>query len=369
MKIKTKLFVKLMAVIAVVTAITVIISCKKKSDSTPMPSTPSTPMSSFTQTNLVADTLGFNAARVDANLVNPWGMSVNTSAGIIWISSNHGGSSVVYDSLGNQKLAPVIIPTAAAGVPPGAPSGQVFNTTTGFMTGGSPAKFIFVTEDGTISAWNSGTSATVMVDSSAHGAVYKGVELAANGTSSYLYVANFEQKRVDVYDETFTYKTGFAFNDPGIPSNYGPFNIKLIGTQLYVVYAQLQPPPSMDDQKGPGFGYISIFNTDGTFVKRFASNGTLNSPWGIVQAPSTFGTFANDIIVGNFGDGNINVFDSNGNYKGQLEDSNGKIISIDGLWGLMFPVNGQPAVNANRLYFTAGPDDENQGLFGYLTIH
>ncbi len=367
MKTLTNLFVKALAATAVATLI-ITFSCKKKSDSTPTPAT----TSSFTQTNLVADTAGFNATRIDPGLQDAWGLVVNPAAGLIWVTSNGPGTSVVYDSLGNQKLAPVAIPAGVASggtAALGTPSGVIYNTTTGFALNGSPAKFIFVTEDGTVSAWNNtaNTSATLVVDSSANGAVYKGVTIARSGSSDYLYVANFEQRRVDVYDTTFKYTTGFSFNDPTIPSDYAPFNINYIGGQLYVVYAMLKAG-SNDDQAGPGNGYISVFNTNGSFVKRLVSNGNLNSPWAIVQAPSTFGQFANDLLVSNFGDGTISAYDLNGNFKGQLEDNTGKVIAIEGIWGLMFPTNGQPAVNPNRLYFTAGPDDENHGLFGYLTI-
>jgi len=351
---KKKVNLAVAAITVAVAALTVTtISCKKKSDTTPT-QTPSY----FTQTNLVADTAGFNAVRIDPNIQDAWGMAVNPT-GVIWITSNGPGTSLVYDTSGNQKIAPVTIPAGASNTPGtlGTPSGMVYNTTTGFVLANSePAKFIFVTEDGTISAWNGGAAATLIVDSSASGAVFKGLAIAPNNYGNYLYVANFEQHKVDVYNSSFKYDSllslSTSFNDPGIPSNYGPFNVQYIGGLLYVVYAKIDPN-SNDDLAGAGNGYISIFTTNGEFV----------------QAPATFGTFANDFLVSNFGDGTISVFDVNGNFKGQLENTSGNVISIDGIWGLLFPVNGDPAVNLNRLYFTAGPDDENHGLFGYLTIN
>ena len=309
------------------------------------------------QVNLVADTAGFGASKTDPTLLNAWGIAVNPN-GIIWISSNHGGVSEVYDNTGKPLIPPVTIPSVNAGQP-GAPSGMVFNSTADF----AGSKFIFASEDGIIAAWWSGGSATVAADRSQSNAVYKGLAIASDGGANFLYVANFKGAKIDVFDANFTYVTTKPFADPGIPAGYGPFNIRNIGNLLYVAYAKLKAPDNMDDQAGPGNGYVDVFKPDGTLVSRFASQGTLNSPWGITPAPAGFAGNSQTILIGNFGDGKINIFDMLGNYKGQLEN-NGQVLSIDGLWAIDFLKNS-PA-SSDPLYFTAGPSGENHGLFGYL---
>ena len=308
------------------------------------------------QFNLVSDTT-FPGARIDANLSNAWGITV-TPSGIIWISANHTGMAAIYDSAGNQKLNPITIPTVN-NAPGGAPTGVVFNfTSTGFsLPSGNPSRFIFAGEDGIISAWGptSGSSAIVAADQSAQNAVYKGLDIAQNGDNFFLYAANFKQAKVDVFDQNFTLVSGMSFSDPGIPQGYAPFNIKNIDGMLFITYAQQKGPDNMDDQSGPGHGFVDIFTPAGTFVSRFATRKTLNSPWGIAEGLS--GNLINTILIGNFGDGRINVFRKSGEFIGLLP------VKIDGLWGL-FTANF-PAVK-NKIYFTAGPSDENHGLFGYL---
>ena len=325
--------------------------------------TNSPPNSSFQVADFVADTSSFPGARIDANLVNAWGIAVGPT-GTFWISSNHGGVSTVYDKTGAQKLAAVTIPSkdAATG---GAPTGVIYNSTSDFVitSNGNPSKFIFAGEDGIIAAWNAGPAALKVADRSSTDAIYKGLTLGAVGYNNYLYVANFKGQKIDVFDKNFAYVTTMPFSDPNIPSGFGPFNVQNIGGLLYVTYAKLKAPDFEDDQSGPGNGYVDIFNTDGTLVKRFASQGSLNSPWGIVTAPSSFGQFANDILIGNFGDGTINAFDATGNFKGQLKDKNDQVISIEGLWGLFFYTNAALG-DINTLYFTAGPFEEDHGLFG-----
>ncbi len=330
-------------------------SCKKSN---------TTPVQEFniSQTNLVADTAGFGAARIDNNLGNAWGLA-RFPGGPIWISLNNPGLSAVYDTTGNALLPPVIIPSVTPGQP-GTPSGVVYNNTPDF--GGN--KFLFASEQGIVLGWSAGASAVIVADQSQSNAVYKGLVIAADGGNNFLYVTNFRAGKIDVFDKNFNYVTGKAFTDPGIPSGFGPFNIQCIGGQLYITYAKLQGPVNMDDQAGPGNGYVDIFNPNGTFVKRFASRGTLNSPWGIALAPAGFANAQPTILVGNFGDGRINIFDMLGNYKGQLQN-NGQVISIPGLWAIDFLKNNQPGGNPNSpLYFTAGPDDEAHGLFGTLKL-
>lgn len=310
------------------------------------------------QTNLVADTAGFNAVRIDSNLINAWGIAAPPNNGPIWISANHSGLSVVYDRNGNQLRAPVTIPSLTAGQP-GAPSGVLFNGTTEF--GGN--KFIFASEEGIIAAWSSGNAATKVADRSSSNAVYKGIAMATDGLACFLYVTNFRGGKIDVFDQNFNYVTDKPFNDPNIPTGFAPFNIQNIGGSLYVTYAKLKAPDDMDDQAGPGNGYVDIFTPKGVLVKRFASQGTLNSPWGIALAPAGFADDGPSILIGNFGDGRINVFNMGGHFKGQLLHGS-QPITIDGLWAIDF-LNSN-ATDSDPLYFTAGPNEESHGLFGYL---
>jgi uncharacterized protein (TIGR03118 family) len=321
--------------------------------------TPSTVLN-VTQVNLVADTLGLGAATIDNNLSNAWGLSASPT-GIIWISANHKGVSTVYDNTGKTIRPPVTIPAAVAGQT-GAPSGVIFNSTTDF--GG--AKFIFASEDGIVTAWSSGNSAVTVADRSSSNAVYKGLVMATDGGANFLYLTDFKGAKIDVLDKNFTYVSGKAFSDPGIPAGFAPFNIQNIQGMLYVTYAKQQGPDNMDDQKGPGNGFVDIFSPSGTFVKRFASQGALNSPWGITVAPKGFAGEVQTILVGNFGDGRVNVFDMEGNYKGQLQ-TGGQPLTIEGLWAIDF-LKGNPstAISSDPMYFTAGPSDESHGLFGYL---
>ncbi len=329
------------------------LSCKKQEDHFPT--------HNYDQTNLVANLQSYNPMHVDKNLLNAWGIAVAPS-GPIWISANHSGMTTIYDKTGATLLAPIVIP--GPGHTEGAPSGVVFNGTTDFIIPGTTmkARFIFVGEDGIISAWGGGTAAMVAM-SRGMGTVYKGVELGNDGTGNFLYATNFRQARIDVFDKNFKLVTNKPFWDPSIPSGFAPFNIKAINGSLYVTYAK-QKPDKMDDMAGPGNGYIDIFTMKGEFVKRFASQGSLNSPWGMVGAMAGFCDVDNAIIVGNFGDGRINVFDSWGHFEGQLKKHGGNDpITIEGLWAL----DNTPVIaNSKQLYFTAGPNDESDGIFGVL---
>jgi uncharacterized protein (TIGR03118 family) len=312
----------------------------------------------YMQTNLVSDTAGFHAARVDSTLSNAWGIAINPN-GVFWINANGTDHSEVYDMNGVAKRPPVSVPS---------PSGIVFNNTPDFIipANGQVSKFIFASENGKIYAWSSGDSAMTVADNSASNAVYKGIELAKDGNDNFLYATDFHNGKIDVFDKSFKLITTKPFSDPTIPSGFAPFNVRLIDSVLYVTYAKQLAPEKKDDEKGAGNGYVNTFKTDGTLIKRFASQGMLNSPWGIEKAPAGFGQGFNVILVGNFGDGRINVFDSmKGDFLRQL-NSNGKPISIDGLWAITFPDNKVPGDNPNKLYFTAGPNEESLGLFGYL---
>ena len=259
---------------------------------------------------------------------------------------------------------PISTPDSSAG---GTPSGIVFNSTSDFSFWAGKTKvashFIFATEDGTLAAWGGGNAATIAADRSKWNAVYKGLALASDGGANFLYATNFHEGTIYVFDKDFNLVTGKAFHDPGIPWGFAPFNIRNIGGWLYVTYAKQKQPDKHDDLAGPGNGFVDIFRPDGSLVKRFISRGPLNSPWGIVQATVGFcKEVEHAILVGNFGDGHINVFDDDGRFVGPLND-NGRPIWIDGLWALE---NNIPKTDSSRLYFTAGPASESHGLFGYL---
>jgi uncharacterized protein (TIGR03118 family) len=311
------------------------------------------------QVNLVSDTAGYGASIIDTNLANAWGIAAPPN-GPIWISANHKGLSTIYDRTGKTLRPPVTIPSATPGEA-GAPTGVIFNSTTDF--GGS--KFIFAGEGGTIAAWTSGNSAVTVADRSSSNAVYKGITMANDGTANFLYLTNFKGGKIDVFDKNFNYVTDKPFLDPGIPAGFAPFNIQNIGGKLYVTYAKLKGPDNEDDQSGPGNGYVDIFSPNGTLVKRFASQGMLNSPWGIALAPAGFADGKQSILIGNFGDGRINVFDMLGNFVGQLQNQ-GQTLTIEGLWAIDFLENNTGGNANDPLFFTAGPAEESHGLFGYL---
>ncbi len=317
-------------------------------------------LSGYQQINLVADVDGYGAAIIDPNLVNAWGIAIAPS-GPLWISANHTGLSTIYNRTGATLRPPVTILDGE-----GAPTGQVFNSTTSFVIpdNGLPAKFIFAGEDGTITAWNGGNNAGKVGGNPAGDAVYKGLAMGNDGTGNFLYATNFKGQKIDVFDSTFNYVTDKPFEDHFLPAGYGPFNIRNINGKLYVTYAKLKGPDNQDDEKGPGNGYIDVFSMKGKLLKRFASRGALNSPWGIVQAVSGITNVPNAILVGNFGDGRINVYEANGDFIGPLRDVNNKPIVIDGLWAIE---NNVPGGDANQLFFTAGPAEEEHGLFGYLS--
>jgi uncharacterized protein (TIGR03118 family) len=334
------------------------------------------PAGAYLQTNLVSDQAGM-AAHTDPNLVNPWGISLAPS-GPFWIADNGTGVSTLYDGTGATQAPPVVtIPTRAGGTAPSTPTGTVFNGSADFVVGtgatAGPAEFLFDTEDGTISGWNpsaSATSAILEVDNSASGAVYFGLAIGNNSTNgNLLYAPNFNTGNVDVFDKNFKAVNlgANAFKDPTLPAGFAPFGIQNIGGNLFVTYAK-QDATKQADVAGAGNGFVDVFDTSGNFVRRVASGGALNSPWGLAIAPSNFGTFSNDLLVGNLGDGLINVFDPNtGAALGQVQNAQGTPIQIPGLWALTFG-NGAGAGATNTLFFTSGPGHYAHGLFGSLTV-
>jgi uncharacterized protein (TIGR03118 family) len=320
----------------------------------------------YQQTNLVSD--GFvKAITTDSNLKNPWGISFSAT-GPFWVSNNGTGVASLYNGSGQIQTLVVSIPPLAGGTAPSAPTGQVFNifrSNNSFqLTSNNPAVFIFATEDGTISGWNGGTAAILKVDNSASGAVYKGLAIGNNITGDFLYAANFTGNRIDIFDSNFAPASlSGSFTDPNLPAGYAPFNIQNLGGQLFVTYAVQD---GKDDKPGPGNGIVDVYDTSGNLVKRLISNGVLNSPWGLALAPDKFGEFSNDLLVGNFGDGKINAFDTtSGAFLGTVSDKDANPIVNDGLWGLIVG-NGGNGGDMNTLYFTAGLNDEADGLFGSI---
>jgi uncharacterized protein (TIGR03118 family) len=320
---------------------------------------------SYQQTNLVSDMAGV-ANHTDPKLINPWGISFFPGQPF-WISDNNSGYSTVYDANGVTQLAPVLIPGPRGSVAPATPTGTVINTTNGFKVGGAPSQFLFVGEDGTISGWNGTGNAILAADHSGAGAVYKGMAILSPGCCGiYLAVANFRSGLIETYNSNFSpVAPPGSFTDPGLPVGYAPFNIESIGNQVFVTYA-VQDAAKHDPVNAAGNGIVDIFDLEGNFVERYAQGGSLNSPWGIVQASANFGAFSNNILIGNFGDGTINAFDpATGDPLGQLKDQTGATIVNGSLWALVFCAGG--IGDTNTLYFTAGLAHEGHGLFGAIT--
>jgi len=326
--------------------------------------------------NLISDLPG-EGERRDTNLANPWGIAASAT-GPFWVADNKTGVSTVYSTDGKGFPAdnPLIvkIPAAAGGTDPAAPTGIVFNSTSSFAAApGKPGLFIFATEDGTLSAWNptvDPTNAILRADNSQSGAIYKGLAIGNNGSLDLLYATNFNAGSVDVFDTNFTHvPVPGGFSDPTLPAGYAPFGIRNINGKLYVTYA-LQDADKEDDVRGPGNGYVNVFDMNGFLIRRLITRGNLNSPWGIALAPANFGDLSGALLIGNFGDGTIFGYDpATGAQLGQVLEPSGKPVVIQGLWALQFG-NGGLGGEASVLYFTAGiagsGEVEDHGQFGEL---
>jgi uncharacterized protein (TIGR03118 family) len=356
-----------------------------------------------------------NAFTTDANLVNPWGITAGPTTPF-WIADNNAGVSTLY-AVPPAGSPPVSIVPRVFTIPGpenpldrvGTPTGAVFNTVSsagafkvsGVTNGGVPtsaaAAFIFATEDGTIVGWSpntvmgvnlgvnpqgfnpslAGTYGIIAVDhsaipSAAAGAVYKGLAIATDASgSTFLYVTNFRAATIEVYDVNFKPVTNLpagAFVDPHLPNGYAPFNIVHIGNNLFVTYAK-QDAAKHDDVALPAHGLVDIFDLSGKMLSRFTQHAHLNSPWGVVQVPASFGDLAGAILIGNFGDGRIHAFDpDSGKELGSVTNSIGQEIVIDGLWSLTVGTGSASGGDKNTIYFTAGPNGETAGLFGSLSF-
>lgn len=348
----------------------------------------------YAVTPLVSNLPG-HARHVDSILQNAWGIAFSPAGSPFWVNDNATGCSTLYDGTGDKVTAlQVSIPLPGNFVPAtscqpnnpnhpsnptaAAPTGIVWNPGAAFLVPGKkiPAVFIFATEDGTISAWAGGLNprdnAVLAADESANGAVYKGLAYGVNAKGAFLFATNFHNGTVDVFgpngsDGLFTKVTTLDghFTDPELPGGYAPFNIANIDGDLFVTYAK-QNAQKHDDVAGAGHGFVDVFDTDGHLIRRFESRGRLNSPWGITRASFAFGPYSGKILIGNFGDGRINVFNNDGTFVDQLEDAHGKPLVIEGLWTLT--LGGGLNSSPDTLYFSAGPGDETNGLFGTITL-
>jgi len=325
----------------------------------------------YQRTDLTADNSNTSptAANIDPNLVNPWGMS-RSSGSPWWISDNGKSLATLYGATGSPKQLVVSIPLPN-GQPGGAPTGTVFNYTGAFeVASGQSAFFLFATEDGTISGWNPSanpTSAIVKVNHSAT-AIYKGLALANSATlGPRIYATNFKSGAVEVFDGHFLpLKVVGGFIDASLPINYAPFGIQNVGGNIVVTFAH-RMPGSKDEDHGPGLGFVDVFDLSGRLLLRLQHGLFLNAPWGIAQAPGDFGTFSHRLLIGNFGDGSIHAFNAvSGKFEGTLLDKSGSPLAIGGLWALSFGGDNANSGFATKLFFTAGANDENDGIFGRI---
>jgi uncharacterized protein (TIGR03118 family) len=326
-------------------------------------------MPGYSLTRLVSDKPGV-AEHQDTDLVNAWGLAAGPETPW-WVGDNGTALSTIYGSDGTKGSFMVRVKEDPTGVVFN--GGSDFVVTHGMHSG--PSLFLFDTEAGQILGWNPtvpppapSTKSFVVVDKTSEGAIFKGLAIASTPDGDRLYAADFHNAKVDVFDGNFTQiTTPGQFTDPNLPKGYAPFGIQAIGSDVFVTYAK-QVPGSGDEADGRTLGFVDEYDTSGMFVARVASRGVLNAPWGLAMAPSNFGRFSNDLLVGNFGNGKINAYSwSGGSWKhaGKLRRRSGTIIKISGLWAIQFG-NGGPSGAANQLFFTAGPGDESHGLFGVI---
>lgn len=351
----------------------------------------------YVQVNLVANTSGV-APVTDANLLNAWGLA-RSSSSPWWVADANAGVSTLYNGVGAKQALTVTIPAAISGQT-GSPSGVIVNgsTTNFLLAANTPARFIFATLDGTIVGWSSTTNAVAMVKMT-DGSSYTGLTTSTIQGKSYLYAANFNKGRVDVFDTTFKrvdidaradddaswdmdhgWGRGEAegFVDHRLPDDYVPFNVQTIGDNIVVTYA-LHQEGNRFETDGPGLGYVDIFTSSGQLVQRLEHGNWLNAPWGVALAPLDFGLYSHDLLIGQFAGGGttessgyVAAYDmATGRYEGLLEDTTGKPLAVNGIWAIS-PGNessgnldpaGAPSA---ELYFTAGPNRGAGGLFGYL---
>jgi uncharacterized protein (TIGR03118 family) len=338
----------------------------------------------YTRTDLVSSIPGVGTNPVnghDAQLVNSWGLT-RSAGGPWWISDNGSGFATVYNGVGTKALT-VSIPAPPGVNERGAPTGVVANGTPDFaLPGSTAAKFIFVTEQGAIEGWNGGASAVIVKDNSSKGAVYKGCTIAEKDGKHYLYVANFHSGKIEVYDSAFMPvdlgdhafgnddddfdhdHKGDEFNEHR--QNLAPFNVQAIGTDLFVAFAK-QDAQKHDEVDGAGLGFVVVYNPAGRRLARLQTGPWFDAPWGMALASAEFGEFSHSLLVGQFGSGQIAAFNPvNGRFIGLMRNPDNSILTIDGLWALGFGAGNANSGPYNTLFFTSGPDHENDGTFGNL---
>ena len=333
-------------------------------------STPALAGDTYTVHALVSD--GTVAAdHIDANLKNPWGVAFNPT-GFVWLSNNHTGTSTLYDGAGVPQTLVVTVPPAPGGSM-GSPTGILFNGTADFAVSANGkngvSKFIFCSEDGTISGWAPNVdSLNAILAVNTPGADYKGLALASTASGNFLYAADFGNGKIDVFDKNFApVTTAGGFVDPMMHTNYAPFNVQAFGNMLYVAYAK-KDKGGEDEHAGKGQGYVNLFDGDGNLVKRLVKRTGLNAPWGLAMAPADFGQYSGALLVGNFGDGTIAAYNpKTGHFRGYLQGTDGTKLKIDGLWGMAFG-NGFFSQAKNSLYFAAGVGGEEGGLYGSVSV-
>lgn len=323
----------------------------------------------YTVTNLVSDVPG-RAAVTDPNLVNGWGITASPTGSPWWVSDNGTSLSTLYTGTGGIVNRVVTVP--------GGPTGTVFNTAgagnfnVSNDTTSANSLFIFATEGGQVLGWNPTINNGTAIPgfTADDGAVFKGLAIGSDTNGAHLYVTDFHNNKVDVLAPDFTLEdSNGRFVDPAEPAGYAPFGIQNLGGTIFVTYAK-QDADAHDEVDGPGLGVVDAFGTDGTFLGRVATGGDLNAPWGLAWAPSGFGRFSGDLLVGNFGDGRINGYAATSDgweARGHLKDARSHPIVIDGLWGIGFG-NGGSAGPTGVLYFAAGPEGESHGLFGSIAF-
>jgi uncharacterized protein (TIGR03118 family) len=331
------------------------------------PLTAALPGGAYTVTPLVSDVPGA-AAHLDPNLVNGWGLA-RSATSPWWVADNGTDKASLYTADGTVlALAPDV---------DGGPTGAVFAGITGSFPVGTtaspttlgPALFVFASEDGKIRAWRGGSTAALVTADLNEGAIYKGLAIAQGATGPLLYAADFHNARVDVFDGSWHDVTpAGSFVDPELPAGYAPFGIQTIAGRIFVAYAK-QDEDAEDEVAGQGRGFVDAYDLAGNLVGRLEAHGQLDAPWGLALAPAGFGRFAGDLLIGNFGDGQINAYEEVEpgvfEHRGTLRDVDGAKLAIDGLWALGFGnagSNGSP----DQLFFTAGPDEESHGLFGMI---
>lgn len=349
---------------------------------------------SYKIVNLVANKQIYAPQIVEPKMLNAWGLAIRPAGagGHFWVNNTDSGTTSLYvgdvngKALYQDDIKIVNVAAPAKQKDPSTPTGQVFNAVeTDFVvthekegiTGGS--KFIFCTEDGTISGWTERKRAdggfdrapdsVLMVDNSKKGAIYKGLAISEMPANNRLYAADFARNRVDVFDNAFKPldlgKEAFAIPNNQLPKGYGVFNVQNLNGSLYVVYAKLTKVKG-EEEKGEGLGYVAEFDFDGKFKRMLEGAGKLNAPWAVAMAPKEFGEASGKLLVGNFGDGRIVMFDAaTGKQEGYMMNAHGQPLEVDGLWGMLFG-NGVHLGEKNHLYFAAGPNDEKDGVFGKI---